>query len=358
MDPNETTETVEQTEAIEAHSPSATEGASSSDAAATEPKTAEEAIRRDFLEKYGDGDTEETDVEEADAETAEAEQTPESEEENVAPADTDDAEDDKFRIPDDQFKALPDGVRQRLGYLNARAKKAERELTTARQQVEPLKDAHERFTKLQTYVQDNGIEPQNVTLAFDAMARMSKGDYKGFIDAIKPFYDHALQATGGSILPELQQRVDDGYLSEDDARELTKARAQSEALTGRMQSVERQMATERQTREQAASQQRIVAAVNEREAHYKTSDPDYALKSQAVRSAVEMVLGKGAVPQSPEDAVKLIDDAYALVNANFARPVTPKATPPRPAVSSAPRGATKPTSSYEAVLASLLSHSD
>lgn len=354
MDQNELeNETTPEVVADQTPSPSETNGASSSEASVTEPETAEDAIRREFLEKYGSEEGEETPDPEDDAEAEAKPDTPKAEQKTEPEIQSDDTEDDAFRIPDDEFKRLPSGVKQRLGHLNARAKKAERELAARDAEFEPLKDAHERFSTLQSFVQDNGIEPQNVTLAFDAMAKMSRGDFQGFIDAIKPFYDYASQAAGIAISPDLQQRVDDGYLSEDDAKELTKARRQAETFQGQAQQ-ERQRAAEReQTEKQGQTTQQILTAINERESQLKSSDPDYALKSPAIRSMIELVLQNGAIPKTADDALKLINDAYERANASFVKAPAPRPTPPRPSASTPPRGNPAPASTRDAITQAL-----
>lgn len=353
MDPNEQTETTEEVVAEQALSPSETDGASSSEAAVETPETAEEAIRREFLEKYGADEGEETPEEEgeakaeAEADTNEAAQKPETDTER------DDSEDDAFRIPDEDFKGLPSGVKQRIGHLNAKAKKAEREKSELETEITPLRDSHERFTTLQNYVKENDIEPQNVTLAFDAMAKMSRGDFQGFIDTIKPFYDHAMQAAGATFSPDLQQRVDDGYLTEEDAKELTKARMQGQTFKGQAEQLRQRDAERQQQERQSQDASNMLSAINSREAQLKASDPDYALKSQAMRSAIQFALESGAVPKTADEAIKMVNRAYENVSASFVKPTSPKPTPPRPSASTPPRGKPEPASTRDAITQAL-----
>lgn len=362
MDRNEE-QTAHEAEADQALSPGATEGASSSDAADEAPDSTADAILREFQETYGDeepadtgasedeGDPEDGETD-ADAEAADTEQSSQKEE-TAAAAETDDADDDQFRIPDEQFKALPDGVKKRLGHLNTRAKKAERELAEREREMEPLKDAHQRFSQIQSFVQENEIEPQNVTLLFNAAAAMSKGDFSGFVKMVQPWYNLALQASGEAIDPELQQRVDDGYLTEEDAKELTRARISAQASQGKVQSMQQKNAAMNQAQQSQQEQGRILSAVQQRESHLQSSDADYALKSPAMKSMIEFALKSGAVPKTSEEAVRLVDEAYARVNATFKKPTPPKPTPPRPSSSSTPRGNPAPETTKEAITQAL-----
>lgn len=347
MDLNEQ-QTAPEAEADTSLTPSETDGASSSDAADEAPESFAEQLLQDFRKDYGEEESEETDEadasaqeSEAAAEDAESEQTPEKE--------TDDSDDQEFRIPDEQFKALPDGVRNRLGHLNARAKKAERENADLQKAMEPLKDAHERFTTFQNFVQENDIQPENVTLLFNAAASLSKGDYKSFVEAVQPWYELAQQSLGATIAPDLQQRVDDGYLSAEDAQELTKARATSKVNEGRVESLTARQKADRQAQEAQGAQQEIVSAIQAREAEIQSSDPDYAHKSGALHSMVEFALSNGARPQNKAEALKIINDAYDRVNESFQKPAPPKPTSPRPSVSNPPRGNPEPETTKEAI---------
>lgn len=361
MDTNETS-TVVDTEAEQTTSPVVTDGASSSDAVVDAPESVSDAIRAEFLEKYGEADpeeTEEADVEDEAGDAAGADADPEDadkatdtqdpEEEPLA-ADTDDGEDDKFRIPDEQFKALPDGVKKRLGHLNTRAKKAERELTTMREQIVPLEEASNRFTELQTFVQSNDIQPENVTLAFNAMARMSAGDYQGFLELVQPWFQHAQHAVGAAISPDLQQRVDDGYLTEEDAKEITKARVRADASEGRVKALTERSASEKQASKAEETRMSVIQAINTREAHFKSSDPDYALKSKAIASMIEFAIKNGNVPKTAQEAVEMVNDAHKSVTDSFAPArAAPKATPPRPSSSKPSLARPAPASAQEAM---------
>ena len=353
MDPNEIQETTPEVAADQTASPAETEGASSSDAAAEEAPSVQDAVMSalvgDDSEEKAEETAEEDPKDEAPAEpeettdpAAEAEQTPQT-----------DDEDDDDRIPEEEFKALPDGVRRRLGKLNSTAKKAQRDLAEANGRIEAMQSSHDNFTQIQGFVQEHRIEPQNVTLAFDAMARLSRGDHAGFLEAVKPFYEMAQQAVGGTVSSDLQSRVDEGYLTEADAKALTAARAQQAQLQARLQQEQNLNAQRVQQDQQARHQQSIVTAVSQREAALRQSDPDYALKEPAVKQAVQMILANGAVPQSVEQAQAMVDQAYGLVNQNFVKPKPVSATPPRVTSSTVTRSAAPAKSAQAAVIAAL-----
>lgn len=355
MDPNDTTEIAPEAMADETASPAETEGASSSDASTEGPQSVSDAIADalmeddspDVAEVAAEDEPEveataETDDEPAKADVADVEQTPE----------TDNADDDD-RIPEEEFRALPEGVRRRLGKLNSKAQKATRELGEAEAKIETMQASHDNFTQIQGFVQENRIEPQNVTMAFDAMARLSRGDAAGFLQLVQPFYDAAQRATGGTIDPSLRERVDNGYLTEDDAKALTVAQAQQQQLTARLQ--QEQMANQQRAQQDqvARHQQAIGTAVGEREAALRSSDPEYALKEPAVREAMNLALSGGNVPRTVEAATALVDQCYALVSKNFVKPKAPRPSPPRVTASTQTRSARQPKGVHSAIYSAL-----
>lgn len=345
MDPKDQTDTV----ADEALSPSATdEGVSSSDTSAQEEESLAELLAKEFHEEHGDAEpgTADTEPDDAEPETTE----PPAAEQNTE--EVDDTDDEEHRIPDDQFKALPPGVKKRIGHLNTRWKKSERELSEVRAELPKLKDAHDRFSRIQGFVEENNIQPENVTLAFDAMALLSRGEFEGFLDKIKPFYDQAARAVGQVIAQDLQQQVDNGYLTEEYARELTRARAQSQVSKSQADMYRQRHEQSRQAQTQTQEQSRMHTAINQREQQLQASDPDYARKKPFIESLVKMTIEAGAQVRTAEQAIALLNKAYAQAGTMAATPA-PRATPPRPTSTSPSRGAAEPKTLQEAIALSL-----
>lgn len=349
------------TEAVETSSPEETDGASSSDAAeeAVKEQSAAEKIRDEFLKKYGE-DGDETDKAEVDAKAEEEPEAkePEADAERDAPDTTkDEGDDDKFRLSDKEFKSLPEAARQRIGHLNARAKKAERQLTELTSEVETVRDGYERFHRILEYTKANNIERSDVTLAFGMMAKLRSGDFEGFLKDANPLIEAARLAAGDAYSPDLQEAIDLGEITEDRAKELTRLRAQSKRNIELVARAARET-EERQTVDQRSkSVAQIAAAVNAREAELKVSDPDYAQKQTAVLEYMGRQLERLKKLGATDSVTK--DDMVALVNEahEYATKVTvPKVqadparqAPRRPTVSSIPRGGPTPKSTKEAI---------
>ena len=349
------------TEAVETSSPGETDGASSSDAAeeAVKEQSAAEKIRDEFLKKYGD-EGDETDKAEVDTE-AKAEpkaKKPEAEAERDTPDTTkDEGDDDKFRLSDKEFKSLPETARQRIGHLNARAKKAERQLSELTSEVETARDGSERFHRIVEYTKANNIEPDDVTLAFGMMAKLRKGDFQGFLKDANPLIEAARLAAGEAYSSDLQEAIDLGEITEDRAKELTRLRAEGQ----RSQDLLKRQTQENEKRQTVDQRSQTVAqiasAVNAREAELKVSDPDYAQKQAAVLEYMGRQLERLKKLGATESVTK--DDMVALVNEahEYATKVTvPKVqadparqAPRRPTASSISRGGPTPRTTKEAI---------
>lgn len=360
-DPNIQNGTTEETPVVadQASSPDVTEGASSSDAAAEGQENTAEAIRDAFLEKYGEDEPKEGDDTPAEGDdkpkdepNAERKEAPEAKDTKDDNAEADEGDDDKFRITDEEFKSLPEGARQRIGHLNARAKKAERQLSDKDAQIETMQASHKHMQDLETFVSDNGIQPENMSAAFGMMAKMARGDFEGFLSDIEPFITHARQSTGKQAADDLQEQVDGGYMTEEAAQQLTQARAAQARAEGEAKRL-RESQTAQQQQDQASQDAgKIVNAINVREQELMASDPDYARLSEAVQRNVKMALDAGARPATPADAIKMIDTAFE--NAKFSAPKPkPAPTPKRPSASTIARGAEVPASTRDAIINSM-----
>lgn len=337
--------------AEETSSPEVTDGVSSSDTTEETRESLAEKSRDDFLKKYGDADSEDDDSTDEEETEAEQEEEPkvEAEQKQEPPAETDDSE-DETRLSDKVFKSLPDGVKKRIGSLNARAKKAERELAELTSKLEETRDSHERLNNLKAFAQQNRMTQEDVATGLSIQAKFTTGDYAGFLRDIMPAVEAARQHVGETFAPDLQDQVDNGYMSEEAARQLTQARLQAkraaEDATRYKTEAERFSETERQQR----TEREIVNAVNAREAELRTSDPDYAQKSPAVKRFMEAALKHGARPTTPQEAVSLVNAAYENAKASVSKPA-PKPTPPSPTASTVSRGRPSTPATLEDALA-------
>lgn len=223
------------------------------------------------------------------------------------PAEAAKAEGDK---PADQAKADGDDGDDASVPFHAhpRWQKVLGERNDLRRQVAELEPGARIHREMLNYMDRHGLVPDEVQKGFAIMAAL-KTDPAAAWELMKPYVD-AVQAHMGQTLPDdLRQRVDDGLVDEDTARELARARnnlALRERAAARQHEQQRTVAA-------AAQIEGTVNAVNEW-AVRQQSDPDYAsiaplLEGEILRLQREWSAA-GKQFNTPEGAVTLSQAAY------------------------------------------------
>jgi hypothetical protein len=195
-------------------------------------------------------------------------------------------------------------------------------------QVAQLQPLAEQTAQLQSFMQQHGLEGQEVQLGYGVMAALKRGDFRTFVDTMQPYMDAARMYLGEILPPDVQREVDQGLISEERGRELTRLRGQSSQLQGAVS----QLQTTAVQQQQVSTVETSKLAVNQWEQGVKASDPDFAAKQpMLLRFAQAMVMEQGGPPRTPQEAVDLAKRAYEEVNKTFTtlRP-QPKPTRPSP----------------------------
>lgn len=277
----------------------------------------------------------EEDAEEADANPAEGE-----------------AEEELGEVTEEELSRYRPRTKRRIeGLLNERK--------ALQEEAEQLRPKAQQFENLVRYVEEAGLDTQEVNQTFEA-ARLIKAAGRGQVDptvaleAIMPFVQ-SLQALAGQVLPpELQQQVEQGVLSEAHARDLARLRATEEArLSAARQAAEvaaRQQAEQSHRATAQVAAQGAAQAVSAWEESWKQSDPDYRLKAGRVREKVELlVMRRQGAPLSPTDALNLAKQARAEVEAEM-KAFLPKRQEVRPVTGqAASQSRPQPKTSLEAM---------
>lgn len=276
-------------------------------------------------------------VETPDPETAEGEQskTPEG-------AQTPEAEkelDLKSDPTEEELKHYSQKANERIRNLVEQRNAA----TERAKVVEPILD----------FLQKNDIPGQDLDVMLDLTARLRHGDFAGFLKGVQPYLDLARQYTGQQLPRDLQQQVNQGYVSPEIARELAQRRAQGQFNQGRMQ---QQEAAIRQNQAQTRAQL-VRQTVVDWERQTRASDPDYDLKADVVRRTAQALMQENGPPQTPEQALQVVKAAYEEVNGHMRRfRPQPKPTSRTPASTGQQGGSTpvaEPKSMMEAAVQAL-----
>lgn len=257
---------------------------------------------------------------------------------------------------DDELKSYSHNAQSRIRELVERRKAVESQLTEKDQVLETLRPQAERMGQIESFMQANSIEPAHLDNTLNIAALIQTGKFEQALQAVGPIYKQLLDLTGSILPPELQQDVDAGYITQQHAAELHRAK------TANANASERENAeSERKQRESAESAHtnrvNMMAQTGDAWAtEKKTSDPDWSTKQDLVNSEVELQLRRIAttapqdLPSSKDGVRKLLDGCLKTVEDRLRvfRPAPQAITPMtgRPASAGA---RSKPTSYMDAI---------
>lgn len=201
------------------------------------------------------------------------------------------------KIPYQRFKKVIDQRNEWKGKVQ-----------TVEQERDQYRQGHEQFSALEGFMQENGLQTQDVVEALQ-LAALYVNDPGKAAEMLMPKLQ-TLQRFTGEILPDdLNERVKNGELTEQDAQELVRARNQA-------QFVQQQSQQQAQTRQQQEIQERahlvrqsMATAADQTAARLAQNDPDYARKEPFVRRELQALIAERQ-PQTAQDAAMLVQEAY------------------------------------------------
>lgn len=257
---------------------------------------------------------------------------PDSEDEDKSSSEDDESEksdekseDDEGKkdVSDDDFEDFSPEERAKLKKATAeRFDKLKGLYRETKEKVEELsgelKQANERagyYDQFVSYLDENRISQNEANELFHIGALL-KNDPEKALEFIAPYYNGLLQITGNILPPDLKQQVENGYITEQRALELSRLKASGQTK----QAVEQERQLHQQQREQGRQKENIVnmqSAISDWEKQWSSSDPDYAKKKDRVLDRVELLLVRAqknnTLPKTVEDAVKLANQAKSEV---------------------------------------------
>ena len=178
----------------------------------------------------------------------------------------------------------------------------------ATRELETLRAPANQYGLIEQYMSENQLSTQDVTTGFKIMALM-KADPAAAREALLDQLQMLNQFLGHSLPPDLQQQVDEGYVTEDVARELA-YRRNHDVLSQQKQQVQTQQQQEQQAQQQfQAVRGQMAQAVASWETQIRQGDPDYAAKEPFVVRELQALQTQYRV-ESPEQAVQLARMAY------------------------------------------------
>jgi hypothetical protein len=159
----------------------------------------------------------------------------------------------------------------------------------------------------------------------------------------------------GITLPrDIQERVQLGYITQEDAQALARARAGERLATQRAQEVTQrtQQQSERQAWESHVGN--VSSKIAEWETQWSKSDPDYKRKQPFVQDAIEKDILRNGFPKTVQEAIERVNNAKKGVEDRLRAIVPQQRREIRPETGAAsPGGQAKPTNMEEAMRAAL-----
>ena len=216
-------------------------------------------------------------------------------------------------------KVDPDPTPEELAQFTPKTRKRIEDLVRQRKSLETqlatIQPAAESFAKLSTYVSANRLNSQEVSDGLALMASLKRGDFKTFYDGVMPLVKVAAEAIGESLPDDLYQKVEDGTVSEDEAKELARLRHENSYLKG--ETTEAKAAREADAvRQQGES---VRGAISQWEAQIRARDPDFTAKQPFIKHVAGSFLNQYGIPKTPEEGVRMAKGVYEEVNTMFAQ---------------------------------------
>lgn len=261
---------------------------------------------------------------------------------------------DETELSEEELAKFTKGQQHRIRELAEKTKTARVEAETFKTEVEALKPRAERMDQLVGYMQKHDISPEHLDNALGLTALIQTGDYRKALPILEHLLTQVKTAAGDVLPPELQQRVDLGYLTEADAKELNRAKAGERQTQERAQREQEAQQNERAQREIEQITTRAVSTAEAWNQEQVRTDPDWNLKRDLVTQGMENELyrlGPKGYPRTEKETRDILDKVKTQVEKNLSRfrPAPKAINPIVPGGSVSPRSAAKPKDMLDAV---------
>ena len=207
--------------------------------------------------------------------------------------------------PSDDYKDVPFNKHPRFRGLVS-------EKNELKETVSKLQNDSDQYAKITDFIEKNNLTAKDSVEGFKIMAAIRNNP-----DLAYKMLGHHLgnmsKVTGRSIPKDIQAKVDDGFLDENAARELSQTRAK----LARVQNL-RKADHARGAKQQSAVQSDMLS--NALQTWGETTlakDVDFSLKQEEFNDRVVALVNERGQPQTQAEVLSLVDDAYATVNERF-----------------------------------------
>jgi len=214
--------------------------------------------------------------------------------------------------PSDDYKDVPFNKHPRFRGLVS-------EKNELKETVSKLQNDSDQYAKITDFIEKNNLTAKDSVEGFKIMAAIRNNP-----DLAYKMLGHHLgnmsKVTGRSIPKDIQAKVDDGFLDENAAKELSQTRAK----LARVQN-QRKVDHARGAKQQSEVQSDMLSGALQTWGETTLAkDVDFGLKQEEFNDRVVALVNERGQPQTQTEVLSLVDDAYATVNERF------KARQPQP----------------------------
>ena len=275
-------------------------------------ETSEEEVSTfDLVKQAIDPEGEKDDAEDSSEEDDEAVEA-EGDKEEKSEDEPEDKADNSDEPSEEELKAWKPKTKKRFESLQTKY----REEKSLREKAENDAGQYRQFT---SFLEENRLSGEEANKLFHIGALMKNDPVKA-LEAITPYYEELLQTTGNVLPAELQQQVDQGYLTKANALELSRRRATentNKAIVQEKTQYQQQQDLTRQNQQFNSMQNALANWENQ----WSTSDPDYNTKKDRVLERVELALARASrtnsLPQTVEQITQLAENAKKEVETDI-----------------------------------------
>ena len=212
----------------------------------------------------------------------------------------------------EDYKDVPFNKHPRFRSLVAE-KNELKELTTK------LKGDSEQYSKITGFIERNNLTAKDAVEGFKIMSAI-RNDPDLAYKMLEHHLGNVSEVTGRVLPEDIQSKVDDGFIDEDAAKELSQTRA-SLAREQHLRKADQARGARQQSEVQTDLLSTSLQTLGETTL---AKDPDFGLKQEEFNDRVIALVNERGRPQTQADVLGLVEDAYETVNERF------KARQPQP----------------------------
>ena len=214
--------------------------------------------------------------------------------------------------PSEDYKDVPFNKHPRFRSLVA--EKNELKETTAK-----LQNDSDQYAKITDFIEKNNLTAKDSVEGFKIMAAIKNNPELAY-KMLGHHLGNMSKVTGRRLPTDIQNKVDDGFLDEDAARELSQTRAKL-ARVQNQRKVDHARSRKQQSNYQSDM---LTSALQTWGETTLAKDVDFSLKQEEFNDRVVALVNERGQPETQADVLGLVEDAYATVNERF------KARQPQP----------------------------